>query len=167
MTADIEKMKALALAAMRATTAIKAEQALADFRDEASPAAVLELIAEVERLSAVKRPKDHNIRQLVNDLRNIAETFGGTQQLRARISGAVGQFIDDSFGAAPAAGTVEKDAERWQFRKQFLSTGGAIMFTASGCQLRRVGELVASGATEEAAIDAAIAAHTKAAKEST
>jgi hypothetical protein len=70
-----------------------------------------DLRAEVERLKASARPKDHNIRQLVNDLRNIAETFGGTQQLRSRISGAVGQFVDDSFGAHTKAG---KPAEQEQ-----------------------------------------------------
>jgi hypothetical protein len=47
---DIEKLKALALAPMRATTAVKAEQALSDFHDGCNPATVLELIAEVERL---------------------------------------------------------------------------------------------------------------------
>lgn len=38
--------------------------------------------------------KDHNVRQLVNDLRDIAIQFHAAGQLRARISGAVGQFLD-------------------------------------------------------------------------
>jgi hypothetical protein len=38
--------------------------------------------------------KDHNVRQLVNDLRDIAVQFHAAGQLRARISGAVGQFLD-------------------------------------------------------------------------
>lgn len=38
--------------------------------------------------------KDHNVRQLVNDLRDIAIAFHAAGQLRARISGAVGQFLD-------------------------------------------------------------------------
>jgi hypothetical protein len=55
-----------------------------------------------------------------------------------------------------------KDAARWRFRKQFLENGGAIMFTMANCQFRRAGELVACGATEQDAIDAAIQAHTRA-----
>lgn len=63
--------------------------------------------------------------------------------------------------SAPAAG-AEKDAERYRFRKQFLANSGAFLYGSFGCQLRRAGELVATGANEEEAIDAAIAAHTKA-----
>lgn len=42
---------------------------------------------------AVPKFKDHNIRQLVNDLRDIATTFRATGQLRERIAGAVQQFL--------------------------------------------------------------------------
>jgi hypothetical protein len=141
MTVDIEKMKALALAAtpgpwnwwtsnsvLRLTGAddrdggvlhayargsygdISCSEVNQAFIAATNPASVLELIAEVERLRAGQRPKDHNVRQLVNDLRDIATTFHATQQLRARISGAVGQFIDANYSGG-AAGT-EKDAER-------------------------------------------------------
>lgn len=51
-----------------------------------------------------------------------------------------------------------KDAARWRFRKQFLGNGGAIMFTHANCQLRRTGDLIACGETEQDAIDAAIEA---------
>lgn len=106
------------------------------FIEASNPAAVLELSAEVERLRA---------------------------ELATRCREEGGDTSDKS-GAALAAGTVEKDAERWRYRKQFLASQGAIMFTVSGCQLRWAGELVSAGANEEEAIDAAIEAHTKAGK---
>lgn len=60
--------------------------------------------------------------------------------------------------AAVVSADDVNDAKRWRFRKQFLSSGGAIMFTASGCQLRRAGNLVSTGDSEEQAIDAAMTA---------
>jgi hypothetical protein len=140
----------------------------AAFIAAANPATVLELIAEVERLRAAKRPKDHNIQQLVNDLRNISETFNGTGQLCARISDAVGQFIDASFGTAPAAGT-EKDAERYRaWRAQVISgDDGGPFIEAMQAALPIQVNLGRTPTTEEwdIAIDAAIAAHSKAGKD--
>lgn len=37
--------------------------------------------------------KDHEIANLVNRLRNISEMYGGTQQLRGRISRAVSEAV--------------------------------------------------------------------------
>lgn len=58
--------------------------------------------------------KDHEIRQLVNDLRDIAIQFRDTQQLRSRIQYAVLPFFE--FRQAPARpvvdGAVERDAAR-------------------------------------------------------
>jgi uncharacterized protein (DUF885 family) len=51
------------------------------------------LQASVPAQTGTPRFKDHNIRQLVNDLRDIALTFHATQQLRSRIQYAVHQFL--------------------------------------------------------------------------
>jgi len=58
----------------------------------------------------------------------------------------------------PRLVAMEKDAERYRFRKQFLADGGAILYSASNCQLRKSGELISTGTTEEEALDAAMAA---------
>lgn len=62
-----------------------------------------------ERAAAPAAPtrKDHNVRQLVNDLRAIAATFHATGQLRERISGAVHQFLAIPAPAAPIAEVTE------------------------------------------------------------
>jgi hypothetical protein len=69
-----------------------------DFDDCADAAAFIRRAALATRTAGSATPvapqfKDHNIRQLVNDLRDIALKFHDTQQLRARISSAVGQFL--------------------------------------------------------------------------
>jgi hypothetical protein len=47
--------------------------------------------------------KDHNVRQLVNDLTAIGQKFGATQQLRSRVSSAVTQFLGEQYGWKVAA----------------------------------------------------------------
>lgn len=59
----------------------------------------------------------------------------------------------------PYMSTDAEDAKRWRFRKNFLADGGAILFSANGCQLRYSdGQTLIAGATEEDAIDLAIRA---------
>jgi len=54
---------------------------------------------------------------------------------------------------------LEKDAERYRFRKAFLARGGVVMWSASGCKFYIPGgDLVGTGMTEEEALDAAMAA---------
>jgi hypothetical protein len=93
------------------------------------------------RQAPTAAPKDHNVRQLVNDLRDIALTFHATQQLRARISDAVGQFLAagiaaDAAPAAPegqAAALAKLDrVSRW-INKFPIPTDGA---TAMMCLIR-------------------------------
>jgi hypothetical protein len=43
------------------------------------------------------------VRQLANDLTAIGAKFGATQQLRARVSGAVTQFLGEQYGWKVAA----------------------------------------------------------------
>ena len=53
---------------------------------------------------------------------------------------------------------AEKDADRWQYRYSFLQSGGAVFFSETGVTLRMGGDIIAKGATETEAIDAAIKA---------
>lgn len=91
----------------------------------ACPTVVFKLIAEVERLRAATQPapvpaqagtlrfKDHNIRQLVNDLRDIALTFHAAQQLRSRIQDAIARFLATRC-AGNALTDEAKDAARFR-----------------------------------------------------
>jgi hypothetical protein len=98
MTVDLDKMKALALAAPKDWYGIYqiadgvTDNDAAALMKACSPAAVLELIAEVERLRAEVERLEEGMKIAINGLQNIAA-------IEAR--------------AAPAAGT-EKDAEDWQ-----------------------------------------------------
>lgn len=49
------------------------------------------------------------------------------------------------------------DAERYRFRKLFLADGGAILWSSNGCQFRKANGFVTHGATEEEALDLAMA----------
>jgi hypothetical protein len=61
--------------------------------------------------------------------------------------------------AAGQGGEDARDAARWRFRRDFLANGGAILFGERGCMLWKPGVgAISRGATEEEAIDAAIAA---------
>lgn len=87
--------------------------------------------------------------------------FPETDDVRALIDGLFGQLLaPDKYSNADL--DVAKDAARWKFRRQLLGSGGAILFGMFGCQLRRVGELISHGASEEEAIDAALRAERKA-----
>lgn len=77
------------------------------------------------------------------------------------IDGAIEAFSrpDDELVAASVQ-QDRQDAERYRFRKQHLADGGVVLWVCeNGCQYRIAGgELIGAGATEEEAIDAALAA---------
>lgn len=141
MTADIEKMKALALAIRQADSFVATDAALAAFHASACPAAVLELIAEVERLRAAVESLTSSCSE--NAIKS-AETRMGTD------------FEGDVKCAAHAAGTVEKDADRYRWlREKAPDVVCSVAWSIpAACNY---------GAPDEA-VDAAID-HTKAAKE--
>lgn len=126
MTVDTDKLKALALAA---TQGKRRWWACRDGdHDYVQIAAGPERIAQIRILTLTEA--DLNL-FIATDPATVLALIAEVKRLRA-------------------------DAGRWRFRKQFLAGGGAIMFSQSGCQLRRAGELVAVGTSEEEAVDAAI-----------
>lgn len=74
--------------------------------------------------------KDHNIRQLVNDLRDIALKFHSAGQLRDRISGAVQQFLQTPTAPdrAPSidSATAPADFDAWWARQRTNNGGNTI-----------------------------------------
>ena len=57
-------------------------------------------------------PKDHEIREAINQLRDVAVQFHATQQLRERIAGIVLPLVAGRESAAPAAPVREGDREQ-------------------------------------------------------
>jgi hypothetical protein len=135
---QIEKLKALALAAGDWTPPEPWEHDRnysdreirgLEFCAAANPAAVDKLIAEVERLTC--------------ELQNQREI---TQHWKASAG----------YVAAPAAGTVEKDAERYQLMRAQLSGGDLDYYRLEGQSDEEI----------DAYCDTEIVAHTKAGKDS-
>jgi hypothetical protein len=133
MTVDIEKLKALALAARDERVWPFNELA---FQRAANSAAVLELIAEVERLRTDRETA-------------VKEAWHANAKLSALKS------------AAPAAGTVEKDAERLDWLER---TNQTFCGNYSNAGFRAIGSSIWHGTLREAIDgamqkDAAIEAH--------
>jgi hypothetical protein len=116
---DLDKMKALALAATEGGGYFEMQSKLIDFQFEASPWAVLELIAEVERLRAAA-----NVREtpwylaacrMGNTLYNISQHDDLPANWRATCRGMVDGWDEarKGIGAATAPGTA-KDAARYR-----------------------------------------------------
>jgi hypothetical protein len=200
MTADIKKMKALALAATkgpwmrlfgertvydrmedgcRGNAIVRADVAFSmqdannlDFIAAANPASVLELIAEVEHLRAELAPG------AAGGGAPVHQAFLGTEGWvdigEHEISGYKSSYFDvRTLYTAPAVGTVEKDAERLDWLDEINRQTNEHYGTTYGWKFDINHNRAAlmdhnwPALSIREAIDAAIAAHTKAAKEPT